>query len=517
MDAENSVGGWKDSDMRTYINDTIYNSLPSSLKENIINTKVVSEHSSVNEPLNNTSIDKLYLLSSKEIVTNTTNNYTRELDYYKNTTISPCSYDNCVVMKKYTNYYSMYWLRTPNVDTSIYYAYVSPYGFVSMYSESSDTNIGVSPAFRIGNPDSDDLELNTITFDLKNGNSIQSVIENGSSLSSLTNLQKQSLPFAGWYADENYENEITTNTVPTGDVTYYAKWSYTCENNDNRVSLSSYSCTNNENIIVGDEIVCKRAIKLHEETCEQNSTYSTCSSAGYSYGDTVTYGSCGTNGTLTSGDAFTCDVNGDGVFDEEIERFYYISDYYNTTNNTFDSDTAVLLYYNSVENGVSCNSVLSPASYSYNDDDENWHGPVSAYNALPSTSMWSNVSLKYNNRQILNEESGTTVKSHDLEMFNYNNKAARLLTIQELKNACGNNIFNTSYLNSCAYVLENTSFTNSDNFRNSSIWLENARTNTNNMAMAYVSADGNRGYPIETRFTSSVRPAIDVPKTKISY
>ena len=90
--------------------------------------------------------------------------------------------------------------------------------------------------------------------------------------------------------------------------------------------------------------LCQRATTLHTETCSQTSKY--CADDGYASGDTITYGSLGTSGTLASGDAFDCDVNGDGNFDSETERFYYVSDYYNTTTKAFESDTAVLIYYN---------------------------------------------------------------------------------------------------------------------------------------------------------------------------
>ena len=73
--------------------------------------------------------------------------------------------------------------------------------------------------------------------------------------------------------------------------------------------------------------ICQRATLLHTEECKGNY----CASAGYkvdgSYGTTtITYGSLGTMGSLASGDAFDCDVNGDGIYDAETERFYYVTD-----------------------------------------------------------------------------------------------------------------------------------------------------------------------------------------------
>lgn len=70
-DTYTTVGGWPASLMRTYINDTIYNSLPKNLKNGIIETRVISGHDSKDTGTrgdgNYESIDKLYLLSTKEV------------------------------------------------------------------------------------------------------------------------------------------------------------------------------------------------------------------------------------------------------------------------------------------------------------------------------------------------------------------------------------------------------------------------------------------------------------------
>lgn len=40
------------------------------------------------------------------------------------------------------------------------------------------------------------------------------------------------------------------------------------------------------------------------------------------------------------GDAFDCNVNGDGTYNQVTESFYYVTD--------LDSNTVVLVYYNNV-------------------------------------------------------------------------------------------------------------------------------------------------------------------------
>ena len=70
----------------------------------------------------------------------------------------------------------------------------------------------------------------------------------------------------------------------------------------------------NEKAKVCGNKLCQRATFLHTETCSQTSTSDYCNADGYSTGDTITYGNLGIKGTLITGDAFDCDVNGDGIY-----------------------------------------------------------------------------------------------------------------------------------------------------------------------------------------------------------
>ena len=80
--------------------------------------------------------------------------------------------------------------------------------------------------------------------------------------------------------------------------------------------------------------ICKRATTLHTEECNNGR----CVSDGYGVNGsmgtaTITYGNLGTEGTLTSGDAFDCDVNGDGVYDSATEKCDYVAVIDNTSLN----------------------------------------------------------------------------------------------------------------------------------------------------------------------------------------
>ena len=155
-DTDTNVGGWPASSMYDFVNYDIYNSLPSDLKSTIIDTTVVSSHGSTNGE-NFTSIDKLYLLSLKEVYSDwSTNSYssydsakdlTRTLDYYINKNVT--SSDDSETIKKYKTTDSWWWLREAhsNYDHSFFIVHTDDYSYLSTYANTSG---GVSPAFRIG-------------------------------------------------------------------------------------------------------------------------------------------------------------------------------------------------------------------------------------------------------------------------------------------------------------------------------------------------------------------------------
>ena len=215
--------------------------------------------------------------------------------------------------------------------------------------------------------------------------------------------------------------------------------------------------------------LCKRATTLHTETCTNEDASYYCQADGYKLNDTITYGNLGTTGTLTSGDAFDCDVNGDGVYDSATERFYYVSDM--TKGLTQDSNTAVLIYYNNVSRGVASNSAV----YAYDESKSNNNGPVTAIAQLPTIEQWNNVSLKNTTRAITNENGENTTSAGNLPTtFSYLRYAARFLTYQEVYSGFFDgtvNIDSAKILSTkCKYLMENTKYSSS-NMKTYGGWL----------------------------------------------
>lgn len=155
--------GWPGSELYQKLNpkngditsSVIYNALPEELKQVIIDTKVISSHGP-NDSTNFTSIDKLYLLATKEIwgkdgTSNTINydtsdNQTRQLDYYKSIGITTNNYSGAI--KKYQISSKAWWTRSAHSRYSSGFYIVDYDGGWDTYDARS--TIGVAPAFRIG-------------------------------------------------------------------------------------------------------------------------------------------------------------------------------------------------------------------------------------------------------------------------------------------------------------------------------------------------------------------------------
>ena len=149
-----NIGGWKDSKLRTYINETVYKELPSDLQNIVTTTKVISGHGNNNGETNFETQDKLYLLSAHEIYedgttrpvkSNDSFTNSRQLDYYKNNGVTTDNYSGAVKQYQGNNY--SWWLRSAYSLSINNILYVKDNG--DWFSNVPNTNFGVSPAFRI--------------------------------------------------------------------------------------------------------------------------------------------------------------------------------------------------------------------------------------------------------------------------------------------------------------------------------------------------------------------------------
>ena len=153
-DTDTNKGGWPATSMRTFVNNDIYNAIPSEIKNAIIDTTVVSGHGD-KDTENFASTDKLYLLAPGEIYSNwstyqytsdTAKDLTRTLDYYTSIGVTTSSYSGAI--KKNGTNAGYWWLRAARST--------STYGFLRVGTKGDWNNhgaintLGVAPAFRLG-------------------------------------------------------------------------------------------------------------------------------------------------------------------------------------------------------------------------------------------------------------------------------------------------------------------------------------------------------------------------------
>ncbi len=145
-----NVGGWEKTQIRTFVNNNIYNSMPQDLKNAIINTKVISNYGQ-SDNKNIETTDKIYLPSvmevlgeSNNLLNELTSDLTRQLDYYKDRNIK----NSYSATKKYNEAATHWWLRSTVEGDNIGFLFITDGG--EMPNPAATNLYGVSPAFRIG-------------------------------------------------------------------------------------------------------------------------------------------------------------------------------------------------------------------------------------------------------------------------------------------------------------------------------------------------------------------------------
>ena len=173
LNGNGNKGGWEYSDLRAYLNSTIYvldntdysttgvyDKLPSNIKNSIISTTVVSGYGQ-NDLSNTIVIDNLYLLSTHEVwldedddlnngIDYCDNSYgnTRQLDYYREANVTTLSGKYTLAIKSdLNNVNSDVWLRSARLDADDSFFFIGNDGY--WYACTSYNIKGVSPAFRI--------------------------------------------------------------------------------------------------------------------------------------------------------------------------------------------------------------------------------------------------------------------------------------------------------------------------------------------------------------------------------
>ena len=263
-------------------------------------------------------------------------------------------------------------------------------------------------------------------------------VADGGSFSSLPDPTWSGHTLEGWYTGTNGTGtKLTTSTVFNSNTPtqYYANW-----------EEATYVCK------IAEENT------LHTETCNQTGSNG-CKGASLPTNE-ITYGSIVNSTTLVAGNAFNCDINYDGTFDDVTERFYYFGT---------ENGNAKFVYYQSMATTSSTYDV--------------------ALGLLPTSSDpgWDNPNL-------------VTFGG------DYNGSVARFMTYPEAHALCDNTDTNTGVGGRCIYLLEKSAFANTT--ITDGIWLEKQPNNANRIQTRSRSIT----HTTPTGTTSNAaRPTIEVP------
>ena len=298
--------------------------------------------------------------------------------------------------------------------------------------------------------------------------------------------------FIGWYDSSN--NKVYSDVHITGTTTFHAEWR---------------------------EIVCKQttAGNLNTETCAGNNGCRT-GNTGYSSTNTlITYGSLYGIDSPRDGDAFDCDIDYDGIYDEtdngkHIHRFYFVRE----KENQGSENTAVLIYYTSYDSTHGRVDTQSIGS-NYNSIGSDYYNTALTWLPTSSTTGWSNPGL--------------------IDFDGNNGKITRFLSVADLKAVCGplnpDGSSPSGYFTDCFndsddpndpnwYMFENSRFQSSGLAR-AGIWLEYDgvhyyRIQTSTLAVStYAAQNGgsNMARPVIEVPMSALEGYVDADKYSISF
>lgn len=141
--------GYGQSTLRSYMNETLYPTLPEDLRSVITPTRVISGHNS-SQSSNVTTNDYLYAPAPIELGVNkptqdSINGLTKKFDLYAKN-----SSDDTLRIKYYKSKVNAYWTRSISLESNVAYFFINIDGKAAAPAQSPSTERGVAPVFRIG-------------------------------------------------------------------------------------------------------------------------------------------------------------------------------------------------------------------------------------------------------------------------------------------------------------------------------------------------------------------------------
>lgn len=142
-----NVGGWNDSEMRAYLNETVYPTLPTSLKNIVVDKTHMRTAGKQSHDLVSAS-DKLWLPTTYEMFGENSQYYLDDSDHNIYYSIFPDNASRIKYRKAAPTSAHDWWLSSPKVSASAYFAYVYIDG--SRNNNSANYSAGVVLGLRIG-------------------------------------------------------------------------------------------------------------------------------------------------------------------------------------------------------------------------------------------------------------------------------------------------------------------------------------------------------------------------------
>ena len=176
----------------------------------------------------------------------------------------------------------------------------------------------------------------------------------------------------------------------------------------------------------------------------------------------------------------------------------------------------MLIYYSNVRGGVA-----NTSGTAYDSSNQNYNGPVTAREQLPTTTQWSNIRLYKDTRQILAVNNATANSGGTLPTaFSYAGYAARLLTCQEANHGCysyDKTLISTGGFEAkCQFLMEGTKFSNSS-LATYGPWLESPNASSSDYVRNVSASQRYLSYYGASSTKYGARPTIEILKSEISY
>lgn len=143
-----NVGGWNSCEMRTYLNETVYPTLPTDLKNVIVEKTHMHTAGNQSHDLVSAS-DKLWLPTTYEMFGENSQYYLDDADHNIHYSIFPDNASRIKYRKAASTSARAWWLSSPHVSSSHYFAFVDTDGSRGD-DGSANYSIGVVLGLRIG-------------------------------------------------------------------------------------------------------------------------------------------------------------------------------------------------------------------------------------------------------------------------------------------------------------------------------------------------------------------------------